>query len=126
MTYLRNYFLVLCLIFLLTGNAYSVNYKVLLEKHDAKKKGWVWEHENVGWCRVIEYEYLKETSKRNPNKYTDKCKVKLEPVENDNPSFVKNVMDYNGDYFMSNKKYKLEQQREKSNEKKKCPNCGIE
>ena len=32
MTYLRNYFLVLCLIFLLTGNAYSVNYKILLEK----------------------------------------------------------------------------------------------
>lgn len=78
--------------------------KLLLEKDDAKQKGWVWDYEKLGWFRVIKYEFLKQTSKRNPNKYTDKCKVTLESVENENANFTKNVMDYNGDYFSSYKK----------------------
>ena len=79
--------------------------KILLEKDDAKKKGWVWDDNR--WRRVISYTFLKETSKQNPNKYTDKCKVTLQEVENDNSSSIfKTVYDYNGDYFNSYKIYK--------------------
>lgn len=71
---------------------------VLLEKENAKKKGLVWEGQEIGWCRVIHYEYLKKN---------DDCSVTLESVK-DGFTFTKNpTSDYNGEYFMGNKKYKL-------------------
>ena len=87
--------------------------KIMIEKDDAKKKGWVWEsigHVNKPeiscWCRVIDYEFLKQTSMQNPNKYNDKCRVVLQNVETDSKDkFTKHVFDYNGDYFKSYKIY---------------------
>ena len=90
--------------------------QILLEKDDAKKKGWVWDDNS--WRRVISYTWLKITSKQDPNKYTDKCEVVLREVENDNSSSIfKKVYDYNGDYFNSYKIYKKQLEVE---EKKDC------
>tara|TARA_R110002167_G_C12531625_1_gene639166 strand:+ start:598 stop:942 length:345 start_codon:yes stop_codon:yes gene_type:complete len=80
----------------MTDKLYNTICGVLLEKENAKKKGWVWEGQQIGFCRVIHYEYLKKN---------DDCCVILQSV-NDGFTFTKKeTSDYNGEYFMGNKKY---------------------
>ena len=75
---------------------------ILHERDENKKNGLVWEGNDIGWCKVVEYEYLNKVSVINKNKLTDECRVTLEDKNKDR--FTKVVWDINGEYFMGNKK----------------------
>ena len=55
-----------------------------------------------GWCKVIEYEYLKNQCKYDKNKYTDECRVTMQME--DESKFTQVVWDINGEYFEGWKK----------------------
>ena len=75
---------------------------ILHERDENKKNGLVWEGNDIGWCKVVEYEYLNKVSVINKNKLTDECRVTLEDKNKDR--FTKVVWDIDGEYFMGNKK----------------------